>query len=75
MKESYQKDCAVDYAECCKYKTSRRKEKTEPAKKKEEKKTPNSAATVISKIPSTIQVNKRLFNNIIQRLDPDSVST
>uniref|UniRef100_A0A2A4JZ25 PHD-type domain-containing protein n=1 Tax=Heliothis virescens TaxID=7102 RepID=A0A2A4JZ25_HELVI len=64
LKESYKKDCSIDYSECCKAKTNKRVQKVESAKKKEIKKEikkesePKSTLNIISKIPSTIQVKK-----------------
>ncbi|CAH2062786.1 unnamed protein product, partial [Iphiclides podalirius] len=58
LKETYQKDCAVDYSECCKNKT-RRKEKPEVIKKKEaETAAKKTTASIISKISPAIQVKK-----------------
>lgn len=56
LREVFQKECAQDYTECCKSK-NRKREKPEVQKKKEEKKdNDKSTTTIISKIPSTIQV-------------------
>ncbi|KAJ8725044.1 hypothetical protein PYW07_016002 [Mythimna separata] len=73
LKEAYKKDCSIDYAECCKSKSSRRTSKME-SKKKEIKKEPDvkpektdaktAANNIISKIPSTIQVKKFAAVNV-----------
>lgn len=60
LKEAYQKDCAVDHTDCCKYK-QRRKEKPEPRSVKKEPESAKKGAVVastIARIPSTIQVKK-----------------
>lgn len=65
LKEAYQKEITVDRSECCKSKARRsvKKEKEEVKKKevdekkeKELKKTANTIANVMTKLPPTIQV-------------------
>ncbi|XP_075972947.1 ADD domain-containing protein 1 [Anticarsia gemmatalis] len=62
LKAIYQKDCALDHSECCKHKISKRNQKINESliKKKEIKKEADTktAAAIISKMPSTIQVKK-----------------
>ncbi|XP_068628196.1 uncharacterized protein ADD1 isoform X2 [Battus philenor] len=60
LKDAYQKDCAVDYSECCKNKVK----KKEVIKKKEQDiSVKKSTASIISKISPAIQVKK--FASII----------
>ncbi|CAB3228357.1 unnamed protein product [Arctia plantaginis] len=62
LKAAYQKECALDLSECCKHKTNKRNQKLNDSlnKKKDVKKDTNAklAATIISKMPATIQVKK-----------------
>ncbi|KPJ01959.1 Transcriptional regulator ATRX [Papilio xuthus] len=63
-KDLYQKDCAVDYTECCKSKI-KKKEK----KKENENTQKKSTASIISKISPAIQVKK--FASIVPDEKPD----
>ncbi|CAG4964492.1 unnamed protein product [Parnassius apollo] len=58
LKDVYQKDCALDYSECCKNKI-KKKERLDSIKKKDsEVLTKKSTASIISKISPAIQVKK-----------------
>ncbi|XP_059060287.1 uncharacterized protein DDB_G0288805 [Achroia grisella] len=67
LKEGYQKDCAIDHAECCKHKIRQRK--SDNLRKREEKKIQEvtikkNISPPITKIGPTIQVKKFASINI-----------
>ncbi|XP_014355681.2 uncharacterized protein LOC106708659 [Papilio machaon] len=63
-KDLYQKDCAIDYTECCKSKNKKKEKKKEP-----ENTPKRSTASIISKISPAIQVKK--FASIVPDEKPD----
>lgn len=60
LKEMYSKECALDHSTCCKEKMKRKSlpNKSPNNKKKEEEPAKKSNESILSKIPSTIQVKK-----------------
>ncbi|CAK1578404.1 unnamed protein product [Parnassius mnemosyne] len=58
LKDAYQKDCALDYSECCKNKIKKRERSDSNKKKDSEVLTKKSTASIISKISPAIQVKK-----------------
>ncbi|KAG6458520.1 hypothetical protein O3G_MSEX010903 [Manduca sexta] len=58
LRELYQKDCAQDYTECCKHKNKRKEKESRKKDPEHQTRKSTAAASIISKIPPTIQVKK-----------------
>ncbi|KAG6464008.1 hypothetical protein O3G_MSEX014217, partial [Manduca sexta] len=74
LRELYQKDCAQDYTECCKHKNKRKEKESRKKDPEHQTRKSTAAASIISKIPPTIQVKKFASMSTDETAKPEKIA-